>query len=169
MKSHRTKPARACGECTACCTVVGVGDMSPPKPPGVACGHLCGSGCGIYADRPTSCAEYECGWLATQRQPGAALPGRFRPDRCHVVFHETTTPGTIVGEINPARPGGWTVGAAHEFIMNLLAAGVKVIIRHPVDMSAVFLQPDGSALPMRLVEDGDSVASYALDVARPAP
>src|SRR5687767_1552851 len=54
---------RACGECTACCTVLSVHDApSGHKPRQQACPHQVENGCGIYDSRPFSCADFFCGW-----------------------------------------------------------------------------------------------------------
>lgn len=73
---------RPCGDCFACCSAIGVLELS--KAPGVACDHLVhigkGNHCGIYSGRPDSCRKFDCAW----RQ------GHFseddRPDRVGLVF-----------------------------------------------------------------------------------
>ena len=52
---------RACGSCSACCTVMSVHEIA--KGMYEACEHLCGAGCGIYAERPGACRTFECQWL----------------------------------------------------------------------------------------------------------
>lgn len=78
---------RSCGECSACCTVLGVDDLKPPKADYEACRHcrLTGS-CGIYADRPPSCASYRCGWL------DGWLDDEHRPDRLGAVLEPYLAP-----------------------------------------------------------------------------
>lgn len=90
-------PDRTCGQCTACCTVLGIRELE--KPAFQCCPNLAGAGkgCGIYGGRPTSCRVYRCEWLdgARARAPGqrkspAAIAGltarRDRPDRLGVIF-----------------------------------------------------------------------------------
>jgi hypothetical protein len=78
---------RSCGppgnRCTFCCTAAGVNELE--KPPMVACKHLAGRACGIYADRPKSCSQFACGWLLGN------FDERFRPDRigAYVAFFMT--------------------------------------------------------------------------------
>lgn len=72
------KSGRYCDSCTACCTALGVPELS--KPPGARCEKLAealvqvsgvagvyehGSrwGCGVYATRPASCRQFDCLWL----------------------------------------------------------------------------------------------------------
>lgn len=74
---------RSCGECQACCTVIGIqGDKNCP-PSGVyeACTHLCEKGCGIYSYRPEECRTYECLW-----QRGLLTKDEHRPDRLGILI-----------------------------------------------------------------------------------
>jgi epoxyqueuosine reductase QueG len=48
-------PDNHCGECTACCDVIGVRALG--KPYYARCKHV-GTGCNIYGDRPHSCKIY---------------------------------------------------------------------------------------------------------------
>jgi hypothetical protein len=81
---------RECGECQACCTLMGVrerGKLSDgsryqlDKPMGERCAHQCASGCAIHNEErlPISCRIFECEWLH----------GKFReeerPDRSGLV------------------------------------------------------------------------------------
>ena len=77
-------PARACGECTACCDgwVVGVIEGHEMKP-GTPC-HFRGEHCcSIYERRPKyPCRDFMCGWL----MPESPFPEDFRPDRLGVMI-----------------------------------------------------------------------------------
>jgi hypothetical protein len=79
------RPEKSCGECRACCVVLGFEarpDESPfAKPAGDPCPHLCAAGCGIYAGRPPVCRRFRCAWL---QEP--TLPPSLRPDRCGVML-----------------------------------------------------------------------------------
>ena len=55
---------RQCGGCTLCCTVAGVNELK--KPPMVACRHLAGKGCGIYASQPKACRRIRLRLAARQ-------------------------------------------------------------------------------------------------------
>ena len=83
-RSHPA-PTRTCGDCRACCIVLGFEarpDESPfEKPAGEPCPHLCPGGCGVYADRPPVCGRFRCAWLQE-----TSLPPALRPDRCGVLF-----------------------------------------------------------------------------------
>lgn len=52
---------RSCGDCRECCIQYDVAEFD--KKAGTPCPKLCGSGCSIYPDRPTSCQEFVCAWL----------------------------------------------------------------------------------------------------------
>lgn len=73
-------PGRACGECTACCTVLA--EVELRKPMRCACVHQRQSGCSIYDARPRACRDFHCLWLR------GALPAEvaYRPDRLGVLF-----------------------------------------------------------------------------------
>ncbi|MBN2839652.1 MAG: hypothetical protein JXP37_01665, partial [Coriobacteriia bacterium] len=51
---------RQCGECSACCTALGVHELQ--KLPLDTCRHVTARGCGIYGNRPPSCREFLCAW-----------------------------------------------------------------------------------------------------------
>src|SRR5688572_10712451 len=54
---HGPAPGGGCGECTACCDVIGVDAVG--KPYYARCPHLdpgkIGAACAVYADRPRTC------------------------------------------------------------------------------------------------------------------
>lgn len=51
---------RSCGECQACCEVIGVEELQ--KPYSTKCEYQCASGCSNYEGRPESCQRYHCLW-----------------------------------------------------------------------------------------------------------
>jgi hypothetical protein len=72
---------RQCGECVACCKILEIDQPELKKPTNVLCPNCTGTGCGIYATRPTLCRTWECFW---RRIP--AIPEHLRPDKIGVVF-----------------------------------------------------------------------------------
>lgn len=70
---------RACGDCTACCTALGVDELK--KPLWAVCEHVCVDGCGIYEARPASCRGFECLWLK-----GWFGLDQHRPDKLGLIF-----------------------------------------------------------------------------------
>jgi hypothetical protein len=81
---------RVCGECTACCTVMGVEEIE--KPAGEPCQHICDKGCAIYGSHPKACQDFLCAW-----KTGFDEMAR-RPDKSGLV-------GDIMREDSPAHPG----------------------------------------------------------------
>lgn len=75
---------RKCGDCTACCTVMGVAELG--KPYAFPCQHLGDGGCTIYESRPDSCVGCECLW-----RQGAICGVAMRPDKCGVMFAVSRT------------------------------------------------------------------------------
>lgn len=67
---------RACGDCTACCTVLTVDTPDFKKPAGTQCTHLGPRGCEIHAVRPHICRTWFCAWRRV-----AGMPDDARPDR----------------------------------------------------------------------------------------
>jgi len=75
--------SRSCGDCTVCCTVMGV--VSIDKPVDETCKHVEGNRCGIYGSRPSACKEFHCGWRHSfDLLPGVGEEGR--PDKLGVMF-----------------------------------------------------------------------------------
>lgn len=71
---------RQCGECTLCCKLVAVRELS--KRGGQRCDHQrLSKGCAIYARRPPSCIAWNCRWLVEDDTAGMS-----RPDRAHYVI-----------------------------------------------------------------------------------
>ena len=55
-------PGRNCSGCGLCCTLLRIEELD--KPPMIACSHCeAGGGCRIYAQRPTECRQFYCGYL----------------------------------------------------------------------------------------------------------
>ena len=74
---------RICGQCTACCLILGVVELN--KPAHTKCSHCTpGAGCGIYDTRPKECADFQCGWIQGFGDE------EDRPDRLHAVLVNTT-------------------------------------------------------------------------------
>ncbi|HYE92708.1 MAG TPA: hypothetical protein VEA38_16885 [Terriglobales bacterium] len=83
-----TAEARTCGDCDACCLILGVKSLE--KPPHQRCEHQCEKGCGIYESRPDPCRNYRCSWL-----DGQIGIRRDRPDRLGVIF-DAMAPNPVV-------------------------------------------------------------------------
>jgi hypothetical protein len=71
---------RACGDCTACCTVLKVDTPEFRKPAGTPCANLSAGGCRIHTVRPHVCRTWFCAWRRV-----AAMPDSARPDRSGLI------------------------------------------------------------------------------------
>lgn len=72
------KTVNACGDCTCCCTIMGVSTLE--KPQYMKCYHE-QKGCAVYEQRPEDCREYSCLWLL-----GMIGDERHRPDKIGLIF-----------------------------------------------------------------------------------
>jgi len=90
MTSHRT-----CGDCTLCCRLIPVESMG--KLANQKCKHQSHKGCTIYADRPTDCRVWSCGWLRGY-DVGA------RPDRSHAIVDDQMPSSVAIVEDGKRTP-----------------------------------------------------------------
>lgn len=104
MGKVKHAPERSCGHCTACCTVLGVTEIS--KPVGTPCfmlrapGEGEGHGCRSYESRPPSCKGWSCLWRL------GGLTGADRPDQVGAVF-DRALKGNDRIVAREAFPGGF--------------------------------------------------------------
>lgn len=107
--------SRTSGECSACCTVVGVDDLPTPKATWTRCDHeQAGGGCSIYAERPTPCRRYKCAWLI-----GLGTEAE-RPDRIGIIADPWRPPDG--GELGLHLREVWPGAASPEAVHRLLSA-----------------------------------------------
>lgn len=144
---QRAKPGRECGRCSACCTLIGVGELG--KPERTPCAHLApgGRGCGCYATRPESCRSYVCLWLA-------GFGGSDdRPDRTGVMFDVTQ-----IREGQQQKLVAWELrrGASRSarpmsVLQQQLAKGIAVVVIDPDGVRTLYERTldraDGRWLP----------------------
>jgi len=92
---------RSCDGCGMCCKLIGVQELE--KAQQTWCRYFRREqGCGIYADRPPSCAAFACDWLIDER-----LGEEWKPDRSGFVLRSTNGGKTINVEVDPANPTAW--------------------------------------------------------------
>jgi len=108
---------RGCGDCTLCCTVLGVRTADFEKPKYEKCPHECGS-CSIHATRPDPCATFECVWLHSQDM-SKTMPRHLRPDKCHVVIAPSPLANFFNAWVDSRFPGAWKYGETHKFLLRL--------------------------------------------------
>lgn len=104
---------KPCGDCRACCTVLGVREFD--KPNYQPCQHECSTGCSIYPTRPESCRTYQCGWK------WGLIEGdeRRRPDKLGVIFDFQAFPPPGVIRALEAWPGAASDPAGRYLIQKL--------------------------------------------------
>ena len=134
-----------CGECTVCCTALGVSEFE--KPPRTACIYEKDKSCSVYKDRPQSCRDYECLWLQ------GAMPAYARPDRFGVLFdaHPEGT-AVVAREIEPGAFERSTVDDlmkrfASRFVLYIMTANNKRRIVGPPELVSAFMARYGAHLP----------------------
>jgi hypothetical protein len=110
---------RPCGDCRACCTVLGVEELR--KPNYTPCRHECSQGCAIYQDRPSSCRVFNCWWKI------GMVDGK-RPDKSGIIVDSLST----CVRIWEAKPGALrcpmnrrTIGKLKNKYGSLVVEGTK--------------------------------------------
>ena len=136
---------KSCGDCTLCCTVLGIKDENFEKPKYEKCPHECGS-CAIYDTRPTSCRTFECIWLTSQELP-KHMPRMFRPDQCHVVLGPSPLGKFYNAWVDPRYPNAWRYGEFGKFLLRL-SCSVDVAL---TDGTKFFRIKDGVVGEMEII------------------
>lgn len=132
MKSPISKPPRECGECTLCCTLLGIRQLN--KPPYQTCEH-CKDGCSIHSIRPAECRDYDCAWLQ------GIIPIELKPCNTHVILsdlgEETKKQGHEIADetrrlftvhVDPNYPDAYKQGEVKTYLNWLLAQGVELFL-----------------------------------------
>ncbi len=110
-------PDKACGDCTACCSLMAIPELD--KPHFAACKHLCKQGCSIYESRPDTCRDYTCLWRADIVKGDE----RRRPDILGVVFHVTVIHRKPQLEIWEIKNGAAKSRQVQYLLRKLMATG----------------------------------------------
>lgn len=102
-----------------------------------------GKGCTIYADRPPSCASFQCAWLAGTL-PGMPSTPENRPDKVHAVvtligpaltIHEDIDhPGEGKAILQPAVDAHLAAGAPRSYA--LMRSGATMEFSGPLEARA---------------------------------
>lgn len=118
---HQPGPAGAlntCGECGACCKLLGIETLG--KPAGPWCEHFFEGGCRIYDDRPDECRGFHCAWLKSQRLPPEARMGpEWRPDRAGFVMYTDRGGLRLNVVVEPADPLAWRREPYHGYLKRI--------------------------------------------------
>lgn len=160
-----------CGDCTLCCTVMGIGDMpvgDETKPPNQTCKYVqkddtgC-MGCSIYKNKPASCTEYKCLWLALREafQDDQSAPDEMRPDRCHAVMNPLADDSGITVWLEPGHPNAWQHPAVNAMMEIMVRGGRSAVVRHMDDYWKY--EPNGSLTKLKAVSKGEEVTMLEID------
>lgn len=93
---------RECGACSLCCKLTYVVELNKPIDswcPHCQPGH---GGCTIYADRPTSCRTFICGWLSGELKIG----DEWFPPRSKMIIARAADKGFLI-IVDQAYPNAW--------------------------------------------------------------
>jgi hypothetical protein len=134
-----------CGSCTACCRVFAIAEM-PEKKAGDWCTHCTiGKGCKIYEERPPTCFDFECLWLASQKRenPDERLAASLRPDRCKVVFAPSTNPNIMSATTMPGAKLAWQKPDVLALIQKMTDAGMGVVCGAPASTERTMVDRNG--------------------------
>lgn len=125
--------SRRCGDCTACCTVMGVKSIEKSEhTPCVKLTVVNGSPgdtrkcCSIYSTRPDDCRDFSCLWL---QDDGRVLRNMERPDQVGLMFDVTQEDAKIGKALvaRAVRKGAFQEPAAKKLI-DRLAKRVLIIL-----------------------------------------
>lgn len=112
---------RICGDCTACCTVMGVAELN--KANYQPCSHNCGS-CAIYNSRPSTCRSWCCGWLL------GLIEGdeRRRPDKLGLLFNRENLGGKPITVAYEVWPGAGRE-SNNEYLLRKMSQKTPIVLR----------------------------------------
>ena len=109
-----------CGECTLCCILLPINDVSLNKEHSVLCSN-CDKGCKIYEDRPESCINFNCNFIEDN------LDISLRPDKTNIIFEKIMTK-IHMGLVATEYADDWQTDKVEDYIKTLNGDGISVII-----------------------------------------
>jgi len=115
---------RTCGECSMCCKLIKIEEIS--KPAGEWCQYCAprNGGCTIHGSHPQACKQFQCHWLKGLGSES------IRPDKSKVIFLKRTIEDnpTIVVLVDPTRPDAYLQGEVWQIIRGIIKEGRKVML-----------------------------------------
>ena len=110
---------RACDGCTLCCKLLSIEELE--KPPGATCPDcVAGTGCGIYAGRPTECRGFFCDYLLDP-----ALGAEWQPTSSGMVVAYEDYSNSIVIHVDAGTPLAWRAEPFASQISGWATAGAR--------------------------------------------
>jgi hypothetical protein len=122
------KTERRCGNCTACCTAIGVPSIG--KEPWEDCRHRTDHNCAAFKTAPPECREFECAWKL------GAFRVKDRPDRLGLVIWGIQLEHPKVGkhfQVHVTREGAEDRERGRRIIVALLSQAPVAIVRRDRD------------------------------------
>ena len=111
--------ARACGDCTLCCKLLGIDELD--KPAGQWCAHCAvGRGCAIYESRPEPCRTFLCGYLTW---PVAGE--HWFPVRSKMILASAFGGKRLAVHVDPGRPNAWREAPYYSDLKRWSAVGAR--------------------------------------------
>jgi hypothetical protein len=108
--------AKQCGDCSLCCKVLVIPELDKPKDKW--CPNFApGTGCRVYAERPTSCRNFVCRWLVDP-----TLGPEWKPSLCKMVLD--VKPGMLVVHADPAVSKPWRAEPYNSILKTLAVQGL---------------------------------------------
>ena len=148
----QTANFRSCGPCTMCCKLFEAPELG--KPAHTWCAHVKkGAGCGIHAQRPASCAAFQCFWTFNP-----SLSDEWRPDRARFIVSVENGGGLLI-TLDKGQPTAWRREPYHSQIRRWAEFGVanrKPVLLANGDRMSVILPND--ELDIGALRPGDQVA-----------
>jgi Fe-S-cluster containining protein len=138
LRARGSEAGRACGACTACCTVMAVTELR--KPSRRACEHVGRDGCRAHDARPESCRAFFCAWMRGAMAADEAL----RPDALGVMVDWFTTRATGESHLLAFEvwPGAFDSAEARAVLAEL-ARAQELRLSHRDGSWSVFASDDG--------------------------
>ena len=118
-------PGKACGKCSFCCKVLEIAELA--KSAGKLCEHCLNAGsggCGIYADRPQVCRDYECLWKGDRD-----MSPRLRPDRTGTILMEDPDSDEYRAVCDPEKPFAWLTPLVFKHLVAMAKNGRIVVAK----------------------------------------
>lgn len=136
MTDSKPSTSRSCGECAACCTVLGVPGLKEACTP---CQHAKPRGtnrCSIYGkpEKPDVCSTYRCSWL------DGLLGTHERPDRLGLILETSEQDGYTIVTAREIRIGAADHLDAQPTLDLLSRWSVVVVMRYASDSRKLLCQ-----------------------------
>jgi hypothetical protein len=122
-QSNLKTEARTCGDCSLCCKLLPIEDLS--KPANQWCTHCRPGkgGCSIYATRPTGCRDFACVWRRGE------LTDDWFPLKAKIVVRKAgrdRNPHILEFNVDPGCPNRWREEPYYSDIKQLATGGLSL-------------------------------------------